>query len=160
MSVFHSVDAPHCLVLSDFRGRITLDEIAAACTKLRHNPEFRANFRQLADFSEVEMLDLRPEDLTAISTTYDPFSNRSKRAFVATDPATRKTVTAYQSISHNPEFHIYGSLFDATASLDLEFTILKTANIKCSTREQAPPGEQGAMTFGLPPIIDSTFKPR
>ena len=159
MSVSHSVDAPHHLVISDFRGRITLDQIATACTKLRHNPEFRSNFRQLADFSQVEELELRPEDLTAISTTYDPFSKRSQRAFVATDCVTRETVTAYQSISQNPKFHIYSSMLDAIASLDLEFTILKVASKRHSTLKLKA-RDHRFTNIELPPMASSTFKRR
>lgn len=159
MSVSHSVDAAHHVVFSDFRGRITLAEIAAACTGLRNNPEFRENFRQLADFSGVEVIDLRPEDLTAISTIYDPFSKRSKRAFVVLDGATRDTVAAYQSISQNPDLRLYGSLLDAIACLDLEFPILKAKSKRSSTLKLKT-AEQSSVAFDIPPIHRSTLKHR
>ena len=159
MAVSHSVDAPHRVVFSDFRGRITLAEIAAACTKLRNNPEFRESFRQLADFSGVEALDLRPEDLAAISTIYDPFSKKSRRAFVVSDHTTRETVDAYQSISQNPDLRVYGSLLDAIACLDLEFPVLKAASKRNSTLKLKP-AEQSSVTFNVPPIHRSTLKHR
>jgi hypothetical protein len=153
MSVFHAVNPAQKLVISNFQGRITLEQIAAACTGLRHNPAFR----QLADFSQVSQLALRQEDLQAISTTYDPFSKKSKRAFVATDVATRKTVGAYQSISGNPDFRIYGSMLDAIASLDLAFTILQASSMRPST-QKGPPG-RASTTLDLVPNALSTFRP-
>ena len=157
MAVSHSVDAPHQLVFSDFRGRITLDQIATACTKLRNDPEFREDFKQLADFSGVEAMDLRSEDLAAISTIYDPFSKKSKRAFVATNPVTRETVTAYKSLSKNPDLRVYGSLLDAIACLDLEFPVLRAMSKKRSTLKLKPT-EQNSVTFEVPPVRGSTMK--
>jgi hypothetical protein len=157
MSVFHTVSPSQRLVVSNFQGRITLEEIAVACTNLRHNPAFRPTFRQLADLSQVSQIALRREDLTAISTTYDPFSKRSKRAFVAADDATRETVGAYQSISGNPDFRIYNSILDAIASLDLAFTILQASSMRPSTQKRT--SGQESITFDLQPNTPPTFRP-
>ena len=72
MSVPHFVDRPHRLVVRTFSGEVTRDQIAA-CTKLRHDRNFRPDYRQLADLSQVSHLKLYLEDLNSISSTYDPF---------------------------------------------------------------------------------------
>ena len=149
MSVIHSVSPSQHLVISDFSGKITLDEIATACTKLRHHPEFEPSFRQLADFSGVDAFDLRPDDLRAISSLYDPFSKKSKRAFIAADPATRQTVTAYQTISENPELHIYDSTLDAIASLGLEAMILRVGRAKISCKS-GPDAKNSSLIVDIP----------
>jgi hypothetical protein len=152
MSVIHSVNPSQHLVVSDFSGKITLNEIAAACTKLRHHPEFEPSFRQLADFSGVDAFDLRPDDLKAIRSLYDPFSKKSKRAFIAADPATRRTVTAYQTISENPELLIYDSTLDAIASLGLEAMILRVGRAHTSCK----PGPEGKASLLMVDIPDAT----
>jgi hypothetical protein len=91
MSVLHFVDRPHRLVVSTFSGEVTRDQIAAACTKLRHDRNFRPDYRQLADLSQVSHLKLYLEDLNSISSTYDPFSRESRRAFFAPDSTTLGT---------------------------------------------------------------------
>jgi hypothetical protein len=46
MSVLHFVQRSHRLVVSTFSGEVTRDQIAAACTKLRHDHDFRPDYRR------------------------------------------------------------------------------------------------------------------
>ena len=85
MSVLHVVDSSHHLVVTTFSGQVTVEEIAAACTKLGTNQDFRPDYRQLADLSEVLHLNLNDEDIRSIREIYDPFSRQSRRAFVVSD---------------------------------------------------------------------------
>ena len=154
MSVQHFVDRPHRLVVSMFSGQVTLDQIAAACTKLRHNHDFQPTYRQLADLSAVSQLSLHPEDINTIRMTYDPFSHQSRRAFVAPDSDTFGTVTAYGSAVESPEFGVFPSMLDALSWLDLEVTVLDGTRIRSTFRNQFAEG----LTFDLLGGASRTFR--
>jgi hypothetical protein len=157
MSVLHVVDRPHDLVLTSFFERVTLDEIATACTKLRHDHDFRPHYSQLADLSTVSNLDLRLEDLSTIRMTYDPFSNQSRRAFVVPDPDTLEKVKTYQSLLESEHFGVFPSLLDAISWLDLEVTVLQAAYMRSHFRWQPAEDEPG-LTFDLPAGSRQTFR--
>jgi len=158
MSVLHFVDRSHRLVVSTFSGEVTRDQIAAACTKLRHDRDFRPDYRQLADMSQVSRLNLYLEDLNSISSTYDPFSSKSRRAFFVPDRTTFGTVQTYQSVVNSEQFEIFPSLLDAISWLDLEVTVLQAASKKSSFRPDSDP-EQKSLTFNLPSNTPPTFQP-
>jgi hypothetical protein len=156
MAVLHLVDRPHHLVVTTFSGQVTIDEIAAACTKLRHDDDFRPNYRQLADLSKVSRLELQPEQLTSIRLTYDPFLPESRRAFVATGD-TFGAVTTYKSIVESEQFAVFPSLLDAISWLDLEVTVLHAACMRDGYRNKsAETGER--LTFDLPASTPRTFR--
>jgi hypothetical protein len=157
MSVLHFVDRSHRLVVSTFSGEVTRDQIAAACTKLRHDRDFRPDYRQLADMSQVSRLNLYLEDLNSISSTYDPFSSKSKRAFFVPDRTTFGTVQTYQSVVNSEQFEIFPSLLDAISWLDLEVTVLQAASKRSSFRPDPTADQQS--TFNLPSNTPATFQP-
>lgn len=156
MSVLHFVDRPHDLVVTSFSERVTLDQIAVACTKLRHDHDFHPRYRQLADLSKVSLLDLCQADLTAIRVTYDPFSKESRRAFVVPDEDTFGKVRSYQSILESKEFGLFSSLLDAISWLDLDVAVLPSVCATPSFREaeEASP----LWTFDLPDSTPRTFR--
>ena len=158
MSVLHFVDRPHRLVVSTFSGEVTRDQIAAACTKLRHDRDFRPDYRQLADLSQVSHLTLYLEDLNSISSTYDPFSRESRRAFFAPDSTTMDTVRIYQSVVNNQQLEVFPSLLDAISWLDLEVTVLQAASMRGSFRRD-PDADEQSLTFNLPSNTPPTFQP-
>ena len=157
MSVVHFVDRPHQLVVSTFSGQVNLDEIATACTKLRHNRDFRPHFRQLADLSKVGRFNLRQEDLTSIHTVYDPFFQESRRAFVVPDPAAFGVVESYKGIVESTELGVFESLLDGISWLGLEVTILQAACMKDSFRFSAAESKASA-TFNFQSNASRTFR--
>ena len=157
MSVLHFVDRSHRLVVTTFSGEVTRDQIAAACTKLRHDRDFRPDYRQLADLSQVSHLNLYLEDLNSIRSTYDPFSSKSRRAFFAPDSTTFGTVRTYQSVVKSEQFEVFPSLLDAISWLDLEVTVLQAASMRSSFRPD--PAKEQSHTFNLPSTTPSTFQP-
>jgi hypothetical protein len=135
MSVLHVVDSSHHLVVTTFSGQVTLDEIAAACTKLGRDHDFRPDYRQLADLSQVSQLNLNDEDMRSIREIYDPFSSQSRRAFVVSDPGgTLGTVKSYQSIGGGDQFQVFPSLLDAINWLNLGATVLPAVSVTSSLR--------------------------
>jgi hypothetical protein len=159
MSVHHVVDSSHHLVVSTFSGQVTCNEIAAACTKLGHDRDFRPDYRQLADFSQVSLLDLRAEDINAIRQIYDPFSSQSRRAFVVLDRgATLGTVKSYQSIVQGQQLQIFPSLLDAISWLNLPVTVLPAVSMKSSLRLESSEASQ-RRSFESPCSPLRSFRP-
>ena len=135
MSVLHVVDSSHHLVVTTFSGQVTLEEIAAACTKLGRDHDFRPDYRQLADLSQVSRLYLNDEDIRSIREIYDPFSSQSRRAFVVSDPGvTLGTVKSYQSIGGGDQFQVFPSLLDVINWLNLGATVLSAVSVTSSLR--------------------------
>jgi len=158
MSLLHFVDRAHRLVVTTFSGDVTLDQIATACTKLRRDSEFRPDYRQLADLSQVSHLNLYLEDLNSIRSIYDPFSSKSKRAFFAPDSETRGTVRSYQALVKNQQFEVFPSLLDAISWLDLEVTVLQAASMKSSFRHD-PAMKEESLPIDLPSTTPTSFQP-
>jgi len=158
MSVLHFVDRSHRLVVSTFSGEVTREELVAACTKLRQDRDFRPDYRQLADLSQVSRINLYLEDLNSIRATYDPFSPNSRRAFFAPDSNTRGTVKSYQSVVRSDQFGVFPSLLEAISWLDLEVTVLQAASMRSTFRSD--PAKHGAsLTFDLSSNTPPTFQP-
>ena len=164
MSVLHFVGRSHRLVVSTFSGEVTRDQIEAACTKLRHDSDFRPDYRQLADLSQVSRLNLYLEDVDSIRSTYDPFSSKSRRAFfvpdklnVVPDNSTFGTVRTYQSVVKSEQFEVFPSLLDAISWLDLQVTVLQAASKRSSFR--SVPASDESLTFNLPSNTPATFQP-
>jgi hypothetical protein len=159
MSVLHFVDRPHRLVVSAFSGQVTLDEIAAACTRLRHDRDFKPDYRQLADMSQVSQLKLQAEDINSIRFTYDPFSKKSRRAFVVADnDATLGTVKGYRSIVASEQFEIFPSMLDAISWLDLEVTVLQAVSLPGFSKTDVPAKDETA-SFALTFDTPRSFRP-
>lgn len=134
MSVLHVVDSSHHLVMTTFSGQVTLEEIAAACTKLGRDHDFRPDYRQLADLSQVSRLNLNDDDMRSIREIYDPFSSQSRRAFVVSDRGALGTVKTYQSIGGGDQFQVFPSLLDAIDWLNLGATVLPAVSLTSSLR--------------------------
>jgi len=60
-----------------------LAEIKSSCADIKAHPEFRPDFRQLIDLSEVSKLDLRYSELNLLAEFHDPFSDKGRRAVIA-----------------------------------------------------------------------------
>lgn len=81
MPAHYVIDLENHIVLTIFRGVLTLTEAAELSARLDADPAFAPDFSELIDFgcvSEVQMGYSEFRSLQAI----DPFSTNSKRAFV------------------------------------------------------------------------------
>jgi hypothetical protein len=157
MSVLHFVDRPHRLVVSTFSGEVTRDDLVAACTRLRNDRDFRPDYRQLADLSQVSHINLYLEDLSSIRSNYDPFAQDSRRAFFAPDNETRGTVKSYESVVQSEQFGVFPTLLDAISWLGLEVTVLQAASMRGSFRPD--PSRGASLTFNLSSNTPPTFQP-
>ncbi len=81
MPVHYSIDTQNHIVLTVFRGVVTLNDINEQTASLRDDPAFDPSFSELVDFSGVSEVRM---DYAALRSwrAIDPFSTSSKRAFV------------------------------------------------------------------------------
>lgn len=145
------IDPSSQTVISLCAGEVTLSEVAQACVALRQDKDFRSNFRQLLDLSQVSKVDLHLRDLYELHSAYDPFSNEGRRAVVATQPPTYGLSRMYQHILDTPQFEIFRSLPDALRWLGLEFTAVDgIVHPNAARASFAPPA--GSTELSIPPI--------
>lgn len=78
----YSIDPEKRLVHVQFGKRLTVTEIGHYVRQLGLNPAFDPNFHEIVDLTQVELLELRGEEILKLADHVDPFSFESKRAFV------------------------------------------------------------------------------
>lgn len=129
MPVLHFVDASNRLVITTCAGEVSREEVVESLKELRAHPDFRPDFGQLADLSEVSRLNLSFNDMEAIARLYNPFSNEGKRAMVVpVKGATFGLTRMYQLLVDHEHFEIFQSAHDAIVWLGLGTTILEAAS--------------------------------
>jgi hypothetical protein len=121
------VDASHPVVITICSGVLTLADLKVTFAEIRGNPEFRPNFQQLINLSEVSKCHLYSKDLYQLKQAYDPFSNKGKRAMVAPHGVLFGIGRMYQQILNSQQFEVFHSLLEATSWLGLNAVILEGA---------------------------------
>lgn len=128
MPVQHFVDAGNRLVITKCSGEVSREEVVTSMEELASRPEFRPDFRQLADLSGVSKLNLGFNDMEAIHRLCDPFSNEGKRAVIAPGHgAIFGLARMYQSLIDNENFQVFQTIHEAIVWLGLEVATVNVA---------------------------------
>ena len=85
MPAHYVIDAENRIVLTIFRGVLTLREAAEQSAKLSADPGFDPDFSELVDFNGVSEVQMGYADFRSL-LAIDPFSTTSKHAFVVSSP--------------------------------------------------------------------------
>ncbi len=149
MSVLHLVNSVNRVVITRCSGVVSRTEIEASFAELRKHPDFKPEFHQLADLSEVSNLDLHFADMEVIRRD-DPFSRKARRAVVAPGSGTTFGLARmYQSMVDSAEFEVFQSMADAIVWLGFEITTLQPASTKKQvTVRKAQPKKRGKGSTG------------
>jgi len=83
MSVEYQIDPVRQVVFTRCCGLLTITEMWDACRRLRSDPAFDPDQRQLIDLVEVTGMDTPSDALQHFARDGDPFSGKSRRAVVA-----------------------------------------------------------------------------
>jgi len=86
-SATYSIDLKNRFVLVKFKGRVTFHDIEDYALTLRADPRFSPSLSEIVDLRDAEEVELSPEQAINLADRVDPFSLRSKRAFVAQSQA-------------------------------------------------------------------------
>jgi len=125
MPVSSFVDSPARLVITLCVGEVTLKEITATFAEIRDHPGFHPDFRQLTDLSLASNIPVRFPDLYHLQQACDPFSNRGKRAIVASRAVPFGLSRMYQLIVNSPNFEVFRSMPEALNFLEWDGTLLE-----------------------------------
>lgn len=130
------VDSSHRVVVTICSGDLTLHEVKATFADIHGNPDFRPDFQQLIDLSEVSKCPLYSKDLYQLKQAHDPFSNEGKRALVAPHAVLFGIGRMYQQILSSSQFEVFRSLVDAMSWLGLNAVILGAAQREAASSAQ------------------------
>jgi hypothetical protein len=84
MSAFYKIEKERRLVLSSATGVITKEDFLGHMDRLSNDPDFDPDFSQVVDFTQIDALEIEPEDVRQLAER-NIFSPRSRRAFVVKD---------------------------------------------------------------------------
>lgn len=111
------------LVVSTGVGLVTWEQIKARQDQTKTDPSFDPEFNQIVDLSSVTGFDMST-DQTRLLARRQIFSPKSKRAFVATNPAVfgvGRMWETYTEFSNNPtEIHVFSDISSALKWIGLE----------------------------------------
>ena len=127
MSVLNFIDPDHRVVITTCAGELTLVDIATSATELCDAPNFKPDFLQLLDLSQVTSIKVDHAGLYQLQSAYDPFSNKGRRAVVAPQENTAQIARVYRTLVSSSNFEVFGTLLEAIAWLGLEVQILEAA---------------------------------
>lgn len=82
MPAHYIIDIENCVVLTIFRGILTMEEAVEQRDRLHDDPAFNPDFFELVDFNAVSQTEMSYSDFTSLLAA-DPFSTTSKHAIVA-----------------------------------------------------------------------------
>ena len=101
------------LVVVRFTRKVTVEDIARYANMLRANPEFRPDFSEIADMTDVEEIEMQGEDFLKLADQIDPFSIEAKRAFVARSSVQRHAARMHKLLRSDRNIEIFPTFEDA-----------------------------------------------
>lgn len=84
MPASYIIDKERRLVLSSGTGVLTVEDIQGHMDGLSRDPDFDPDFSQLADFSQITVVELSPDDIRRFAKR-TIFSSQSRRALFVTN---------------------------------------------------------------------------
>lgn len=109
----YTLDAEKQLVVVKFRKMVTVKDIERYAAALRAHPQFKPDFSEIADLSEVEGLDLQADEFIRLADEIDPFSPQARRAFVARTAVQNHAARMHKILGAQRAFSIFRSVEEA-----------------------------------------------
>lgn len=113
------VDPRKRLVSVKFRRKVTVGAIESYAALLRANPLFKPDFSEIVDMTEVEELDLKPEEFIRLADEVDPFSIEARRTFVVRNEIQHHAARMHKILRTQRDFSIFDSVEEAQRWLGL-----------------------------------------
>jgi hypothetical protein len=107
------LDAEKRLVVVKFRKKVTVKDIEEYAAALRAHPQFKPEFSEIADLSEVEELDLQADEFIRLADEIDPFSPQARRAFVVRTSVQSHAARMHKILRVQRDFSIFQSVEEA-----------------------------------------------
>lgn len=106
----YELDAGKRLVSVRFHRQVTVQSIETYAASLRADPRFDPDFSEIVDMSDVEGLDLNPEEFIRLADEIDPFSREAKRAFVVRNEVQHHAARMHKIWRTQRSFSIFRSV--------------------------------------------------
>lgn len=114
-SVHYQIDSERKRVSARFGKKVTINDVVGYTRLLRSDPRFRADFSELVDLREVEILDLEAEDFMALADEADPFSPDARRAFIVNNSTQEHAIRMHRILRTQTNIKTFQSLKEAEA---------------------------------------------
>ncbi len=92
----YSIDTASRLVSVRFRDDLAFSNIVNYVVRLRSDSQFDPAFAELVDLRDVKAVSLSTRDLVQLADRVDPFSLKSRRAFVIRSQAQARTAKLHR----------------------------------------------------------------
>jgi len=115
------IDPARKVVFTTCNGTMTIAEIAEACIQMARDPAFDPGFSHLNDLSGVTDIHVSIQELNHfVAARLDPFSETSRRVFVAGEPFVFGMARMYENLVNLPGFVVVRTLEEGREYLGLE----------------------------------------
>jgi hypothetical protein len=101
MPATYRIDPAHRVVWSHGWGVVTNEELAAHSRRLRDDPRFKPDFRQLQDLSDVDTMQVTVDGL-AVVAKLNPFGAGARRAVVVGTDVAYGLARAHEMLRGDP----------------------------------------------------------
>lgn len=110
----YSIDRAAGVVLAAFRGDLTFSDIAGYACALAIDPQFNPALAEIVDLRHVTSVTLSAPETLELADGVDPFSFRSRRAFVVESQAQMRAAHLHRILRpENDTIRIFSSVHDA-----------------------------------------------
>jgi hypothetical protein len=121
MPITTVIDSARKVVFTTCTGTVTIAEVAETCIQLARDPAFDPGYSHLNDLTSISEVHLSATELKDfVAQKLDPFSEVSKRAFVASEPHVFGMARMYESLINHPNLTVARTLEEGRQHLDLE----------------------------------------
>lgn len=115
------IDPAHKVVFTTCTGTLTIAEVAEACIQMTRDPAFDPGFSHLNDLSGVTDIHVSIQEVKHfVAARLDPFSETSRRVFVAGEPFVFGMARMYENLVNLPSLVVVRTIEEGREHLGLE----------------------------------------
>ncbi|HTS34392.1 MAG TPA: hypothetical protein VMH04_01905 [Candidatus Solibacter sp.] len=114
-SATYRIDAKQRHVAVKFPKKVNVAVIESYCNALRNNPIFSPNFSEIVDITEVEEIELAPDEMIRIADQVDPFAAEARRAFIVRTSVQNQNARMHKALRISKNLEVFRSQKEALA---------------------------------------------
>jgi hypothetical protein len=107
------IDCSSRLVCVRFTKKLTIAQIERYANRVRSDPQFRPDYSEIVDLTQVEEVELRAEEFLLLADKIDPFSPEAKRAFVVRDSVQSHAARMHKVLRPKRTIEVFHSVEEA-----------------------------------------------
>jgi hypothetical protein len=107
------IDPGSRIVHVKFTKKLTIADIERYANRVRSNPQFRPDYAEIVDLTQVEEVELGAEDFLMLADEIDPFTPEAKRAFVVRGAVQSHAARMHKALRPKRTIEIFHSVEEA-----------------------------------------------